>query len=99
MKAALLLGLCFLAAGCSDDDPPSPSPPFPAEQPCGLRAEITGSLTASLSGKAGEVNCAFGLPRIGVRTGFLPVEGELMTFALKVDDVGKGVTGSSFPAD
>jgi hypothetical protein len=99
VRALVVLGLCALVAGCSDDEPPSPSAPFAADQNCGLRAEITGSVTASLSGKQHEVNCIFGLPRIGVRTEFLPNEGELAAFNLRVDEVGQGVTGSNFPAD
>jgi len=98
MKPALALGLCFLAAGCSDGDPQEPGPTFPPEQTCGVKVEITGSLTATLNGKADEVTCATGLPGTGVRTGFQPAGGELMALMLRVDEVEKGVTGGNFPA-
>ena len=98
VRALVVWGLCAVVAGCSDDDPPSPNPPFPADQTCGLRAEITGDLTASLSGKAGEVDCSTGLPGLGLRPAFLPAEGELMSFELRVNDVTKGATGNNFAA-
>jgi hypothetical protein len=98
VKAALSLGLCLLAAGCSDDDPPKPVPTFAPAQTCGVKVEVTGSVTATLSGKADEVTCTTGLPQTGVRAGYQPVAGELMALDLRVDDVGKGVTGSNFAA-
>ena len=98
MKAAVPLGLCLLAAGCSDDEPPATKLTFAQEQTCGVKVEVSGTMSATLNGKADEVTCTRGLPGTGVRVGFQPAGGELMELMLSVEDVGKGATGSNFAA-
>jgi hypothetical protein len=98
MKAAVALGVCFLAAGCSDGDPPKPAPVFSSEQTCGMRVQISGSVTAALAGRADEVTCGQTLPGSRLRMAFRPAEGELMELSLSVDDLQKGATGNAFAA-
>jgi hypothetical protein len=95
-----VLALCFTLAGCSGDDAASAGAngPFPAAQTCGLRVELGGTFTSSLTGSDEEVGCATLFSSTGFEAIFYPRARGLTAFTLFVEDVMKGATGTAFPA-
>lgn len=90
----LLSVLALAAVGCGDDAEETPDPP----SDCVVGVALSGGYQASLA-PDDSYACAIPWgPDSGVLMVYLPVEGDLGSLEISIDDVTEGETGT-FPAD